>query len=393
MIADQIPDKFWPQEEQQLLLKAALYQGKDCERSFNDWINSVDVDKIEPSSMRLIPLLYKNLVSNRVDHPLITRFKGIYKLNWYKNQMLLRQLQRLIPTFESENTNILLMKGMALSLLYYKDLGVRPMQDIDVLIPVKRAPNSINYLVNNGWEPIERSFLSSSIPSHSYFQSLHSDGFKNSKGEEIDLHWHVLAECCYDEADEFFWRGSVSFNNHQLNTRTLNASDHLVHTCVHAFRWDAVTTLRWIPDAITILQTSYDQIDWERVVTIAKKFRLIIQIRSALDYLANMFNAPIPKVVHQNLALLSTTRLELKENKVRMQNRSIVGDWIADYYRFRTYSRIPNNKKSMLKMLYLPLFFKNVWGITSWWKLPLILIGKITNRLGIIFSKKSKNDQ
>ena len=160
---DQIPDNFWPDEIQQQLLKATIFQGKDCIRAWNHWINSADIDHLDPGSFRLFPLLYKNLISNGIDHPLLTRLKGIYKKTWYKNQMLLHQVQHVLSAFDAAGIDTLLMKGMALSLLYYKDLGVRSMLDFDILIPIKHTSKAMNYLVKNGWNPVERSFLTSTI--------------------------------------------------------------------------------------------------------------------------------------------------------------------------------------------------------------------------------------
>ncbi|MEE9189432.1 MAG: nucleotidyltransferase family protein [Candidatus Neomarinimicrobiota bacterium] len=391
MTYDQIPVDFWPDELQQLLLKATIYQGKDCVDAWNHWTNLADTDHLDPGSLRLFPLLYKNLISNGIDHPLLTRLKGIYKKTWYKNQMLLYQVQHLLSVFDKAEINILLMKGMAHSLLYYKDLGVRPMHDFDVLIPIKHVPYAMNYLVKNGWKPVERPYLATTIPSDNYFRTLHSDGFANSNGEEVDLHWHVLAECCYDEADEFFWQGSVPLTKGDLNTRTLNSTDHLVHTCVHAFRWDTATVLRWIPDTMTILRTSAEQLDWDRVLWVAEEFRLVLQLRSAFNYLTDVFGASIPIEVHQKLEQLPVTRLELKENRIRTSNRLIVGNWIADYYRFRTYSRISKQKNGLLKLFYLPLFYKNIWGIRSWWRMPFVLLRKIISRSIIMITRKPRN--
>jgi hypothetical protein len=209
-------------------------------------------------------------------------------------------------------------------------------------------------------------------------------------GYEIDLHWHVMAECCYDNADNFFWSQIQPFNSGTINTNSLNASDLLLHTCVHGVRWNAVPPLRWIVDALMIMKYPGVTIDWDRIYEAAQNFRVNLHMIQTLGYLKKEFKAPIPDGILSKFDSAPVSKLELKENSVRMNRKDIIGGWIADYYHYRVYSRITESKITFIRLLYLPLFFKNIWGIVSWWRLPWVFIAKIIKRIGKILFATTK---
>jgi hypothetical protein len=382
--------KVHPGELQVNLLKAALLQQVPaCEEALNQWSAQADIDHLDGGSFRLLPLLYQNLRKHEIQHPLLTKLEGIYKLAWYRNQMLFRQAAVVITEFSKMKIDTLLFKGVALALHYYTDAGTRPMQDVDILIHGNNARNAIEWFINAGWIPTERTFLSNHTPSDSYFRSVHGDGFKNNEGYEIDLHWHVMAECCYDAADEFFWDGSQPFESGEITSRSLNDSDLLVQTCVHGVRWNEVPSLRWIVDALMIINHPASRIDWERVLKTAQDFRLNLQLIQTLGYLKQEFDAPIPKKTLAALNSAPVSKLEIKENAIRTNRKDIIGGWIADYYHYRAYSRLTESKNTFIRLAYLPLFYKNIWGIISWWRLPWELLIKIVRRARKMLSHSS----
>jgi hypothetical protein len=75
-----------------------------------------------------------------------------------------------------------------------------------------------------------------------------------------------------------------------------------------------------------------------------------------------------------------------------MNQKDIIGSWIADYYHYRIYSRLTESKNTLIQLAYLPLFYKNIWGIVSWWRLLWELFSKIIRRAGKMLSRGSGSD-
>jgi len=83
---------FWPTAQQELLLRASLLKGKQATDAWEEWISTVDIDHLDLGSLRTLPLLYRNLHTQGVKHPLMSKLRGIYRLSWYKNQTLFHHI-------------------------------------------------------------------------------------------------------------------------------------------------------------------------------------------------------------------------------------------------------------------------------------------------------------
>ncbi|MBZ5608241.1 MAG: nucleotidyltransferase family protein [Acidobacteriia bacterium] len=56
----------------------------------------------------------------------------------------------LLSWFEAHGCPTLVLKGMALTLLHYRDMALRPMSDLDILVPEDRAPEVVGLVQRDG---------------------------------------------------------------------------------------------------------------------------------------------------------------------------------------------------------------------------------------------------
>jgi len=56
-----------------------------------------------------------------------------------------------LVSFHRAGIQTILLKGAALILLHYKDPGLRPMVDFDILVPAGKAAAAIKVLTELGW--------------------------------------------------------------------------------------------------------------------------------------------------------------------------------------------------------------------------------------------------
>ncbi|HEY7535176.1 MAG TPA: nucleotidyltransferase family protein, partial [Thermodesulfobacteriota bacterium] len=284
----------WPTKEQQLLLQASLLQGNVATDAWLTWKSIVDLNNIDPGSYRLFPILYFNLRLNGIEDPLMNIFQWVYHNTLCKNRMLFQNISELLNCFYNEGIQIMLLKGTSLILLYYKDYGLRPMIDVDILVhtgetsdtirllsklgwnstitPLKGFTN-IGFLSKLGWTPRERPFEDFS---KEYFSVRHAHDFVNPNKFTLDLHWHLLHGYNDENSDFDFWDGAIKTRIDDFPTFALNPTDQLLHVCAHGVRWDPVTPIRWIADAVTILKKAQHEIDWDRMIALVKSHRLIL---------------------------------------------------------------------------------------------------------------------
>ncbi|MFM5969685.1 MAG: hypothetical protein ACKO9X_03730 [Dolichospermum sp.] len=68
--------------------------------AWQDWRDSVDIETLDASSYSLLPQLYQNLLAHGVDDTEMSRLKGIYRRNWYANQLKLKSLKAILSSLK-----------------------------------------------------------------------------------------------------------------------------------------------------------------------------------------------------------------------------------------------------------------------------------------------------
>jgi len=361
------PRSFWPTQEQELLLKAALLRGPRAMEAWRAWRSHIDVDQLDRGSRSLLPLLYRNLTDHNVEDPLMDRFRGVYRRTWYENHTRFREVASLLRAFHGEGIQTMILKGAALTLLQYKDHGARPMEDIDVLVPTEQAAAAIGLPAKLGWIPWERPLEAFG---DEYLSTRHSHGFRDAANRQLDLHWHALADSRYSGADDDFWHNAVPVEISDTVTRALDPTDQLLHVCVHGILGKGLTPLfLWIADATTILNTSGVVIDWQRLVAHARKRRLVLQLEDALTYLEDLLHAPIPPTALQSLQSTHVSWIERLEHRTRTRLPGLTGRLPRLWFHFLRSSQRGDGAPLRFGLWGFPSFLQATWGLNHLWQL------------------------
>jgi hypothetical protein len=306
-------EKLFATKQQELLLQAAILKGSDSIDAWQEWKSRVDVEGNHDSgSFRLLPLLYKNLQRHGIRDPFIAKLKGIYRKAWYKNQTLFYDVGKMIRYFHDAGIKTMLLKGASLTVLYYKNYGVRPMSDIDVLVPGYQASSAVDLLHHAGWKPV--------LP----FKKVdlvyrHSCLFKDQSGTELDLHWRPFMEC-QESSWKNFWDKAVPLPLADTTTLSPNATDMLFHVIIHGVQWNLEPPIRWVADAMSVINCSDAEIDWMHLINQAEKQRTYLRVREGLNYLQSGFQARIPKSIMDTMNCLQASPLERVEYRCDVRN-------------------------------------------------------------------------
>ena len=293
--------------QQERLLQAALLAGPTALNAWEHWKASTDLDGyLDNESFRLLPLLYKNLLRHEVVDPFMYKLKGIYRLAWYKNKTRFHDIKEVLHTFHEAGIQTLLLQGAALTLLYYKDNGVRPIADVDILVPITKARLASELLKRSGWIPTTNVI-------EAYLRYQHTLSFTDKFGREIDLHWHVLPECCQEDADIDFWEDAVSLSIDNVPTYALNPTDTLLHLIVHGGKWNPESPIRWIADAMTVLNSANTEIDWLRLINQAQKRRIGFELKRGLKFLHDTFPSCISRAIMNDMNNVPVSLIERLE--------------------------------------------------------------------------------
>ncbi len=375
----------WPTLEQELLLRAALLDGEKAIEAWTEWRQRIDPEgEFGQGSFRLLPLLFHNVHKLGVSDPFMARLKGIYRRSWYETHQLFYATQRALVDLNKAGVKTLLLKGAPLSLQYYDNIALRPMSDLDILVPTDKARTAIEQLESTGWKRTQRASDKDLIYRHAI-------QFRDPDKGEVDLHWHALFECCQSDVDQDFWDSCVPFDFNGTPTQMLDPTDMLFHVVVHGIRWNPMPSIRWIADAVMIMNCSYDEIDWRRLIDLGKERELGLRLRKGFSYLEQRMDQPVPDWVLNELASQKIGAMEIFENNYVMRDKRIsyqlfLGPLILAYAEYRRFA----NHRGLVRSLFgFPEYLQYRWALRGRMEVLVLLVKK---GFGRVWRKLAQRD-
>ncbi|MBN1978923.1 MAG: nucleotidyltransferase family protein [Anaerolineae bacterium] len=233
----------------------------------------------------LSPLLYTHLKAAGVAIPATVKreLRSRSMRHLVANQVRTRVLCDILSVYEAACIPVLVLKGAALSHIIYPDISLRPMSDLDLLVPASEAHRAQQVLADLGFEAPP---LSSSMPHHRHLTEV------TKCVEDIPVTVEVHRRLCSDYFDSAFsyiraallgqrvkqGRSQTAldgvtgppypFTVDGLTARTLGHEDALGYLCRHLVShvnaWD-FGRLIWMADIVSLAERFAAEIDWGRV--------------------------------------------------------------------------------------------------------------------------------
>ena len=286
----------------------------------------------DPAIRRLFPLLHHNLKKHGIEHPVLHELKGHQQQTWFANQRLLHQSEQVLRLLHEQSIPTMLLKGACLLLTSYDSYGLRPMSDIDILVPDSEALRAYELLTAHGWHMTEADRAPTSR-----FGLIPGINLEDHAGGGMDLHWFASWQSCYAGADTRFWERAVSQDLNGIPIHVPCPEDNLLHTLIHGARWNAIAPIRWITDALAILRSA-ESLNWQIFINEARQRKLTAALTEMLAYLHDTHAAPIPADVLRALQQTGKSPGERLENALRRRQQ---GEWRG--VMFHTYNLIRLN--------------------------------------------------
>jgi len=269
----------------------------------------------------LLPLLYHRLrragLRAQVPARVWARLEALYHLSLLRNDRLLAQLQEVLSALRNVGIEAVLLKGAALALTVYESPALRPMRDIDLLVPKAALPEAVAALELQGYRPTVREVR----PGFVYeFENEWRLQARSPAHISVELHWHPFVVMYYRRVIpvEELWDRTRPVAVGPQKARVLAPEDQLLHLCAHlSFHHGFEPPLLWIWDVAALSERA--ALDWEAVVARTLRYRLTLPVRAVLERVSHELDVPVPEEVRHALA---THRPSLLERAVHRQCRS-----------------------------------------------------------------------
>lgn len=212
-------------------------------------------------------------------------------------------LRPVLDRLTATAVDVLVMKGVALALTVYPAPELRPMVDVDLLVPAVRIVDAIGELTATGW--VEHGAL----PQHHLRRGQEID-LRGPAGERLDLHWHlhpaVVLPGREAESDVGFFDRAVPLPG--LGAVMLDPTDQLFHVIVHGGTNGWRSHPLWVADAAMLVDDRTGRsFDGERFVRMTRAYGVTVPVAAGLALLRERF-ARAPRFVDGRGAPLDVER-------------------------------------------------------------------------------------
>lgn len=303
--------------QQKLLLQACILSERTGLDSWNEWKQLVDIENLDNSSNALLCQLYHNLSANQVEDWHMARLKGVYKQNWYSNQLLLKKLQTILHAFQAAQVDTVVLGDAALVVGYCQDSAQLSLRELNLLIHPRDGQNAITTLAELGWT------LSQTSQSIITNEDL-SLQFQDSSGTYLNLQGHLFWAIPQAYTDKELWHHSHFCSVGKIETLLLSSTDLFLNLSIRTFYQGQTSSANLLLYAMVLLQQNEDPIDWIRLVTQAQKYQAILPLRNILIMLQELFEPSIPSWVFSALWQMPIARQEFLKYQVLPRNKKAI---------------------------------------------------------------------
>lgn len=255
---------------------------------------------------RISALVYRHLRNPLYEHRIpigISRdLERDYHGNLARSLTLRPELREILDALGAERIPTIVLKGAALVEQVYGEIGLRPMRDLDILVPFEKADLAFSIIQDLGYaarEDFDRQRERRLSHQH------HSQLFGLEKLGIIEIHTHILearSPLRFDIAG--FWERAVETDIAGTRAMTLAPEDQLTHLAIHFFKdrhLSSYSALGQLCDIALVTRHYEDSIDWSILLREVTANGLSGPVFLGLYLALELLDAPVPNAVLNDL--------------------------------------------------------------------------------------------
>lgn len=234
----------------------------------------------------------------------------------------LQALEELATLFEAHDIPFILLKGEALSKTYYPVEGLRPYDDIDLLIKedsyeqAKAVLTALGFRLRHPHLEFEKREL---------FGEVEFDR-QGPRMLTVDLHWDTLMASWRPPSllgETLAWDCPDRIEVGGRIVPVLGGEILLLFLCVHFTFHHVLNGLILVCDLFLALRREGDHIDWDRLLQMAHEHRCRQAAYYALTCVQSLLDAQVPSPILDRLRPPAPVRLLMPTERLLMRDRPV----------------------------------------------------------------------
>ncbi|MBM3749312.1 MAG: nucleotidyltransferase family protein, partial [Acidobacteria bacterium] len=230
---------------------------------------------------------------------------------------------------EEAGLPVIVLKGAALAATIYPSIALRPMGDVDLLVPKDRLDQAVAAVRALGYVP-QRPETRPGL-AHRLSYELEFDGGE-SMHLPLGLHWSLIGggASSYRPRIDWFWEQAEMADLPRMQTLILKPTAHLLYLAAHLMlqHGGAQARLLWFYDLDLLIHRQADRLDWDELLRRAREFRWATALRAALQGVQERLGTPLPQGFLDALAETDDHQAaHLVERRADPLQNSVINDW------------------------------------------------------------------
>ena len=257
----------------------------------------------------MTPLLYWHLKDDfqeAVPKTALNYLRRSFHMNALKNDILSRELLRLLALFKAHDIPAVSFKGPILAVTVYGNLALRQFSDLDILVHKRDVLKARSLLLSDRYRPYTQM---TEAQEKAYFRDFHAYTVKRDDGRvNVDLHWKFTPRGTFSSFAldlDALWERLEPVCLGETRILNLPPEELLLVLCVHGAK-EVWPNLKMICDIGEFLRV-YRDMDWERVMNEARRLRseriLFLGLRLANELLGVALPEDVSHRVHSDTVI------------------------------------------------------------------------------------------
>ena len=284
-------------------------------QAWKSYVEETGANTPDIGETRLYPIVASNLKQvgeTRLDQRLLKARRTAIA----QSEVIIQAADYLNDLFASKGVDLVFVKGLALLITEYREAALRTFSDIDCCIRVEDVQKVVRIAKEENWTN-----FTNFVPNFQEGFEAHQEmTFRLTSGVSFDVHWvprrvfsyqPQLVANFFETTEIVEWRAS--------HWRVPSATWRLIETIEHGNVANGVVPIRWVPDAVRLLENLENEIDWDFIEKCIGDVQLQLVFLTGLTGISQVSASISPvKIARFDQPL---GRLQVLEYKSRIQLR------------------------------------------------------------------------
>lgn len=257
---------------------------------------------------KLGPMLWRALhqVDLQIERDLQERVEFALQHTSMMNMLLEDELQAVETTLVAAQIPTIWFKGLALAHTVYPNAMLRPMGDLDVLVPYDQREAALRLVEMQGYYFSGDDRLLFGHGEDLFLETAHHYHLQRNGivTTVLELHFRLLgrnADLLPLSRLAWFHDQTLDIDIRDVSCKTLAPHAHLLYLCAHAIIQHGEGAIDFLHYLDIHLLLSQSEIDWDAVVNQARVLRWTYALERALEWSVTLFGTSVPDEILSEL--------------------------------------------------------------------------------------------